>query len=381
MNILHIYKSYYPETLGGVEQMVQTLSKGLLAQGLTCEVLVMANPELCDAGPALVHWEGIRIHRVARQINLASTPIGWRLLPKLAQLAPQFDLLHFHFPYPWADVAWLYARLTKQLRIPYLVSYHSDIVKQQTMLSLYRPLMKYFLSGAKVIVAASPQYAQTSAVLQSPLLAHKVNIVPYGIAAASVNEQHLKAMRQRVGEGFFLFLGVLRYYKGLHTLLEAAKNVASPIVLAGTGPMESALKTQAQTLGLSNIHFLGAVSDDDKTALLHLCKAFVFPSHLRSEAFGISLLEAAAHGKPLISCSIGSGMSYINLDQTTGLEIPPEDSPALAKAMNLLHEDEGLRTTFGHNARLRYESLFTQPQMVQAYASIYRAMLSTNGNI
>ena len=67
---------------------------------------------------------------------------------------------------------------------------------------------------------------------------------------------------------------------------------------------------------------LGALDDADKVALLTLCYAVAFPSHLRSEAFGISLLEGAMYGKPMISSEIGTGTSYINIDGETGLVVP-----------------------------------------------------------
>ena len=71
--------------------------------------------------------------------------------------------------------------------------------------------------------------------------------------------------------------------------------------------------------------------DDDKIALLTLCHALTFPSHLRSEAFGISLLEAAMFGKAMISTEIGTGTSYVNVDGETGLVVPASDPGALQR--------------------------------------------------
>src|SRR5690606_17794728 len=115
----------------------------------------------------------------------------------------------------------------------------------------------------------------------------------------------------------------LRYYKGLHFLIEAASKTAATIVIAGSGPEEIQLKSLAADKGLTNVHFLGRISDDDKSALLQACRGFVFPSHLPSESFGISLLEAAMAGKPMISCEIGTGTSYVNIHQQTGWVIEP----------------------------------------------------------
>ena len=66
-------------------------------------------------------------------------------------------------------------------------------------------------------------------------------------------------------------------------------------------------------------------------ALLALSYAILFPSHLRSEAFGISLLEGAMFGKPLISSEIGTGTTYINIDGKTGVVVPPSDQMLYAR--------------------------------------------------
>src|SRR5690606_38814370 len=139
--------------------------------------------------------------------------------------------------------------------------------------------------------------------------------------------------KNKLPDPFFLFIGVLRYYKGLHILLKAIENTALPVVIAGSGPEEKKLMQMAQNLKLTNVFFLGEISEVDKMALLQLCYAFVFPSHLRSEAFGISLLESAMMGKPMISCETGTGTSFINLHNDTGFVVPPNDPDALYKAM------------------------------------------------
>ena len=120
----------------------------------------------------------------------------------------------------------------------------------------------------------------------------------------------MKYWKRVIGQNFFVFVGVLRYYKGLHILMEAAQNSAWPVVVIGAGPVENALREQARELGLLNVKFLGGVSEEDKVAILKLSYALVFPSHLRSEAFGISLLEGAMFGKPLISSEIGTCLLY-----------------------------------------------------------------------
>jgi glycosyltransferase involved in cell wall biosynthesis len=182
--------------------------------------------------------------------------------------------------------------------------------------------------------------------------------------------------RQRLPVRFFLFVGVLRYYKGLHVLLDALAIDALPMVIVGDGPELVALKAQVARLGLTNVYFLGALDDADKAAVLHLCDAFVFPSHLRSEAYGLSLVEAAMCGKAMISCEIGTGTTFVNQAGETGLAIPSNDPKALAVAMRMLWDAPEKTALFGQQARVRFERLFTVEKMVDGYVQCYRSLLN-----
>jgi rhamnosyl/mannosyltransferase len=115
--------------------------------------------------------------------------------------------------------------------------------------------------------------------------------------------------------------------------------------------------------------------DADKNALLTLCEAFVFPSHLRSESFGVSLLEAAMFGKPLICCEIGTGTTYINIAGETGHVVPPADAEALADAMTQVWADPDRSAEMGRRARQRYEQVFSIGSMVASCAEAYHKVL------
>ncbi len=255
-------------------------------------------------------------HQVRRDLYIASTDISLRLFSAFPALAAQADIIHYHFPWPVMDAL----HLLRPPRKPTIVTYHSDIVRQKHLLRLYTPVMHRFLGSVDRIVATSPNYAETSPVLAR--YREKTSVTPIGIGdAPPASADLLQKWRNRLGPRFFLFVGALRYYKGLPFLLEAARQTGLPVVIAGTGELDAQLRRTAPR----NVTLLGEVSEDDKTTLLMLCAAFVFPSHLRSEAFGVSLLEAARAGKPMISCEIGTGSSYVNVNGLTGLTIPPAD--------------------------------------------------------
>lgn len=368
MRVLHFFKTYHPDTVGGIENMIYHLCRGSQRHGVESAVLTLTPGKDCRT---IVH-DGHTVYRARRDVQLASTGFSLSALRSFARLAREYDLIHYHFPWPFMDVAHFYARVKK----PTVVSYHSDVVKQATLLRLYAPLMRRFLGSVDCIVADCPPYAETSEVLRR--YCEKVEVVSIGLerdAFPTPSPATLERLRRRVGEGFFLFVGALRYYKGLHTLLEARRGTDYPVVIAGIGPMETELKAQAQRLGLANVHFIGGISDEEKVALHQLSRAFVFPSHLRSEAFGISLLEAAMLGRPMISCEIGTGTTYINLAEETGIVVPPTDAAALRAAMTRLWNEPESARRMGARAAERYQLLFTADKMVEGYCSIYRRLI------
>jgi len=369
MRVLHLFKTYYPESMGGIEQVIFQLCQSCRAHGIEGEVLTLSANPLPERVQVGSHW----VQRARLDLNLASTGFSRDALAQFRLRARHADLIHYHFPWPFMDLLHFAAGLRK----PTLLTYHSDIVRQKMLLRLYRPLMHRFLSSIDAIVTASPNYLETSRVLAR--YRDKTQVVPYGLDRQSypaASPDVLEGWRTRFPAGFFLFVGVMRYYKGLHILLEACQNSHYPVLIVGAGPLESALREQAQRLRLSNVHFLGALPDADKIALLQLSRALVFPSHLRSEAFGISLLEGAMFGKPMISSEIGTGTSYINNHGETGLVVPPGDAAALRQAMDRLWVDADMAARMGAAAQQRYEQLFTAARMGQRMAEVYQQVMA-----
>lgn len=369
MRVLHLFKTYYPESMGGIEQVIFQLCQSCRAQGIEGEVLTLSANPLPERVQVGSHW----VQRARLDLNLASTGFSRDALAQFRLRARHADLIHYHFPWPFMDLLHFAAGLRK----PTLLTYHSDIVRQKMLLRLYRPLMHRFLSSVDAIVTASPNYLETSRVLAR--YRDKTQVVPYGLDRQSypaASPDVLEGWRTRFPAGFFLFVGVMRYYKGLHILLEACQSSHYPVLIVGAGPLESALREQAQRLRLGNVHFLGALPDADKIALLQLSRALVFPSHLRSEAFGISLLEGAMFGKPMISSEIGTGTSYINNHGETGLVVPPGDAAALRQAMDRLWVDADMAARMGAAAQQRYEQLFTAARMGQRMAEVYQQVMA-----
>lgn len=365
---LNIYRTYFPDPPGGLQEAIRQMCLATGALGVKNTIFTLSP----NSNPSeLMRPEG-RVIRARSWAAPASCDLGGaEAFLKFAHLTAQSDVLHYLFPWPFADILHMAVRP----KPPAVMTYVSDIVRQRWLGSAYAPLMWRTIHSMRVIVANSPAYARTSPVLSHPSVRDKVRIIPLGIDEhsypANMDDAILDRLGLRDGEPFFLFVGVFRYYKGLHTLVQAAAQVGTRIVLAGSGPEKVRLRALADQIGAKHVIFAGQVSDAEKVTLIRGCRALVLPSHLRSEAFGMVLVEASMFGRPLVSCEIGTGTSYVNAHEETGFVVPPENPTALAHAMNGLLADITLADSLGRGARARYDRLFSSSALGLAYAGLY----------
>lgn len=369
MKTLNIYRTYFPDPPGGVQEAIRQICINTNVYDVQNHIYSLSSNPV----PSVIKRDEGSVFRAKSWLSPASCDIGG--LSSIVLFRKQVrwaDLLHYHFPWPFADCLNFFAFKSK----PRVLTYHSDIIKQKVLGRLYSPLMWKTLDAMDVIVATSPNYVESSSVLSSSRVINKVRVIPLGIDEQSYPMDGDEGIFKRIGhdknDSYFLFLGVHRYYKGLMTLIEAARYTKAKIIIAGDDSSSLNLKAMVAYYNLKNIIFTGQVTFSEKISLFKGCLAFVLPSHLRSEAFGVVLIEAAMMGKPMISCEIGTGTSFVNKHNETGYVVSPESPFQLAEAINDLFDNESLAVKMGTSARRRYELLFSGDALGRAYANLYK---------
>lgn len=364
MKIVHIFKHAFPDVIGGIEKVIDDLASHQAQIGHN--VVVIATSKYIE--PGIVKRKGYTIYFCRPNLTIGSTPFSMDMFLNVRKLVLDADIINSHFPYPFSDLCLLLSKTNAKI----VVTYHSDIVRQRFLKIVYWPLMQLAFKRVCKIIATSKNYLSTSTFLNKKK--QIVNVVPIGIEdkfdANKVDPDSISF------KDYFIFVGEFRYYKGLHILIEAASEIDNDILIIGAGAIKDELITKANHLGLKNVHFLGRLDDDEKQKYLQNALAVVFPSHMRSEAFGITLVEGAMNGKPMISCEIGTGTSYINLDQVTGIVCKPRDVKEFTEAMNLLANNKKLIERMGAAARERYLKLFQVENMTSQYMKIYENLIS-----
>lgn len=381
MRIVHIYKDYFP-VLGGIENHVKQLAEAQAGRGHAVTVLVT---QLAGKPASEEMVNGVRVVKTPRQLNVQSAPISLRFGKAVNEKTAGADIAHLHAPYPIGEACNLYFGRAQKT----VLTWHSDIVRQKTLLRVYAPVLRRVIAKADRIIPTSEAYARTSPWLRDAL--PKCRVVPYGIDLAHF-QQMAPAAQQQAAEMrmawsqraeltnplVLLCVGQLRYYKSFDTLIRALPQLADVVVaIAGVGAMRQAWEAIAASLGVEQrITFLGQVGQEALPAHYAAADAFVLPSNSRAEAFGIVNLEAMACGLPLITTEVGSATSWVNEHEVTGLVVPPMDPDALVRAVEKLR-DAGLRRRMGEAARRRVETHFTREKMVDRVEAVYREALGS----
>ncbi|MDW5416960.1 glycosyltransferase [Iodobacter sp. CM08] len=367
MKIIHLGK-FYPPEYGGIETVTFDLVEGLNQQGVNTDVLCSNKGTETKIDLSNARYRVIRAGTLA-VIN--STSISIKLISELKQRIHQYDAIHIHLPNPMANLAmWIIKPKCKVY-----LHWHSDIVKQKHMLKLYAPWLKWLINRADGIIATSAQYANSSKWLSSNM--DKVSIIPIGVADKSQLASPLLVQKIRgeySGKKIILSIGRSAIYKGIIHLIEACKYINDDVVVLIGGPGVESFLPLIQRLGLEyKVKILGAIADQQLPSYYAACDIFCLPSILRSEAYGIVQVEAMSFSKPVISCDIaGSGVSWVNEHDKSGLIVPPSNPLALANAINRLSQDNALRNKMALYARKRFEQELTAEKMVKKTIQMYQ---------
>ncbi len=352
--------------MGGIENHIKDLAEAEAALGHQVTVLV-TNP---GGRPAREQINGVQVIRAARLATVASTPLSLTLPFLHSRLRP--NITHLHFPYPIGELSqWLLRR-----KRPYIITYHSDVVKQQQILRFYNPLLRRVLAGAARIVAASDNYVQSSPYLRP--LAHKCAVIPFAVDVARFAEA--EPLFAADGRFTLLFLGRHRYYKGGEDLIRAVAQLPADLpvrlLIGGDGPLRSEWEQLSHSLGMSGkIEFVGELSAADLPGFYASGDLFILPANSRAEAFGKVLQEAMAAGLPCITTELGTGTSFVVQNGQTGCVVPPGQPQALAAAIAHLAARPDLCQAMGQAGRERVGQEFRIEKMVSQVLRLYEEHL------
>ena len=373
MRILQIGK-FYP-IRGGIEKVMYDITMGLSQRQVYCDMLC-ASAEKQKPENLLLN-DYARILCVSTWKKVAATMLSPAMIFRLRKINKEYDIIHIHHPDPMACLA----LFLSGYKGPVVLHWHSDILKQKMLLKLYSPLQNWLLRRAKVIVGTTPVYVQESPFLEN--IQRKVISVPIGIDEMKPVPGRVAQIKERyAGKKIIFSLGRLVEYKGYEYLIKASQKLNDDyiILIGGKGPLQEYLQSLIDELGVrKKVKLLGFIDDKDLPDYFGACDLFCLSSIWKTEAFGIVQIEAMSCGKPVIAMNIPeSGVSWVNINRFSGINVKPEDADALAEAITAVLTDECLYEELARGARRRYETMFTKELMTELCLILYSGVLDSS---
>ncbi len=394
MRILHIVTAFprFPNDI--ISPWLVEMLKRLRAAGHDVEVLAPAY-----RGGGNREFDGIPVHRFryfpARWEDLThdqATPdrlrrsLRYKIMPLFYVLGGvwaawrlgrrrRYDVVHVHWPLPHALFGWAARRACGARMVTSWYGVELRWVKSS--LPWLKRFLVWALRTSDQVVAISSATAREI----TNVVPVSVRVIPYTVGFP---ETAAAPSLPRAGDSFLiLFVGSLVERKGVRYLIDALPllpaQLHAKLVIIGDGAERSRLEAQVRARGLQHlVEVRGRVAEQELRRAYAAASVLVLPAIVDArgdtEGLGVVLLEAMSYGVPVIGSDLG-GITDIVVDGQTGLLVPPQDSAALAAALERLATDRDLARRLGEAGAGHVRRHFSWPAIIAQWEECYLAVL------
>jgi glycosyltransferase involved in cell wall biosynthesis len=273
----------------------------------------------------------------------------------------------------WRDLAYLIVARGCGARVLYQV--HGGVLPQQffpgrALTAFLRWTLRIPDAIAVLAQAELEAYCRMVPAQQVLILPNAIDCAPYAGVSRPRSDpaQPLK----------LAYVGRLIRSKGLYEAVQAmsiakTRGIKASLVIAGSGPDESALRDYVDKLGVaSDVRFTGPIFGDRKIGMLAESDAFVFAT-CHPEGLPYALLEAMAAGLPVITTRVGA-IPDVVADGVHGLFVPGSDPQAIYRAIAELSADRDLLARMSAACRTRVAVAYSMERRADELHRLYSAM-------
>ena len=293
--------------------------------------------------------------------------------------ANKIDVLHVHYAIPHAYAAYMAKKmlLDSGIQIPIVTTLHGTDITLVGSHPFYKPAVTFSINHSDRVTAVSESLKQDTLRLFD--IKKNINVIPNFIDTEKIKLKGKPCERSLLAEKEEKILTHISNFRPLKRIMDVISifegvqlKIKSKLMMVGEGPEKKRAIQYVNEKGLEEqVLFLGNSNEIDK--ILCYSDLFLLPSE--KESFGLSALEAMAHGVPIISSDAG-GIPEVNKHGKTGYLSKIGDTESMTLDALSLLQNESLHKSFKRQAEQRAEK-FNLETVVNQYESIYVDAIET----
>ena len=385
MKILMLTWEYPPRIVGGIARVVHDLSKRLIKDGHEVTVITYRDGNV----PEYENDKGVEVYRVDNYMIHPNNFIDWimqlnfNMIAKATEVINKeggFDVIHAH---DWL-VTYAAKSLKQSFNLPMVATIHATEAGRNS--GIHDDTQRYIndtewlltYEATEVIVNSNYMKGHVQGLFGLPF--DKISVIPNGINLNNFTgidrDYDFRRRFAMDNEKIILYVGRLVYEKGVQHLISAMPKILenyhdSKLVIAGKGGMIDELKSQVESMGLSNkVYFTGYLNQKEVQKMYKCADVAVFPSTY--EPFGIVALEAMLAGIPTVVSDIG-GLNEIVEHGVNGMKSYTGNPNSIADSVLSLLFDPQLAMNVAKN---KVKDEFNWQKIAQDTHYIYELAIS-----
>lgn len=365
----------YP-TFGGSGVVATELGKALAEKGHEIHFITYSQP---------VRLGGVRKNVRYHEVNVSDYPLFLYppyelvLASKMVDVAKyeKLDLLHVHYAIPHASAAITAKQVLAEegIHLPVVTTLHGTDITLLGKDASFEPVISFAINKSDAVTAVSQSLRLDTYKLFG--INREIEVIPNFIRLERQDgraNHELRAEYAEPDEKVLVHISNFRPVKRIHEVVEVfagiRKEIKSKLIMVGDGPERSRAEQFCREHGLcDDVTFLGNVKNPME--ILSIADLFILPSE--SESFGLSALEAMAHGVPVISTNTG-GLPEVNRHGVTGMMSPVGDVEDMIRNSVYVLSDSTRYERFRQKAYDRARE-FTMERILPMYEQIYNQVL------
>lgn len=375
--VLVLCGGIYPDMTGGAEIHLFYVCRELAERGYYVFVITPATKFFSRASETNIPFAGIYIKLWPKPFATLSYIV--KSFVESFKLKQQIEIVHAHTAnHQVIAVALLFSLITHK---PYIISCQGSDIRISSRKFLPRIFQIPFLYNAKKIVVVSNEISE---ILRRKYNIAKRQILVVGTGYDDRITQELGNIRLRAETDRsmrVINVANMRPVKDHITLLESFARLTKSmkgvrLSLVGDGPLRGQLEEFCAQQSIHDVEFLGKLPHRD--VLEHIANSDVFILTSVEEGLPNVIIEALALGKPVIATAVG-GIPEVVKDGVNGILVPPKSPEHVAKALERMLSDSGLRRKLGEAAAESVKD-YTWSKIAEKYERIYNTALSLKGD-